>query len=107
MIKRNRKPTDAGKLLSELFLKPRGISITDFAEAVGVSRKHVSNVIHGRARIEAELATRFATVLGTSADVWLNAQKATDLWKVEQELKSWKPARYFFASDGMGNVVMP
>lgn len=107
MIKRNRKPTDAGKLLSELFLKPRGISIIAFAEAVGVSRKHISNVIHGRARIEAELATRFATVLGTSADVWLNAQKATDLWNAAQELKNWKPARYFLAGDDMANVIMP
>jgi addiction module HigA family antidote len=97
MVKRNRKPTSAGSLLSELFLKPRGISITDFADAVGVSRKHVSNVIHGRARIEAELATRFATVLGTSADLWLNAQNATDLWNAKQELKNWKPVRYFFA----------
>lgn len=95
MIKRNRKPNAPGTLLQELFLKPRGISITDFAEAAGVSRKHISNVIHGRARIEAELATRFAMVLDTSADVWLNAQKAVDLWDANQELKNWKPSRYF------------
>lgn len=100
MIKRHRKPADPGVLLQELFLKPRGISIVDFAKATGVTRKHISNVIHGRAGIEAELATRFARVLGTSPDVWLNAQKAVDLWKAQQALKSWKPARRFLAAEG-------
>ena len=100
MIKRNRKPNKPGVLLQELFLKPRNISIMDFADATGVSRKHISNVIHGRARVEAELATRFAVVLGTSADVWLNAQKAVDLWEARRELKGWKPSRFFPASAG-------
>ncbi len=98
MIKRNRKPTLPGVMLQELFLIPRAISIVDFADAVGVSRKHISNVIHGRARIEAELATRFARVLHTSADVWMNAQKAVDLWEAEEDLKSWKPRRHYPAS---------
>jgi addiction module HigA family antidote len=100
MIKRDRKPTPVGVLLQELFLIPRGISIVAFAEAVGVSRKHISNVIHGRARVEAELATRFAAVLETSPDVWLNAQKSVDLWEARKELKSWKPSRYFPAGEG-------
>ncbi len=95
MITRHRKPNLPGTLLQELFLKPRGIGITDFAKAVGVTRKHISNVVHGRARIEAELATRFAIVLGTSADVWMNAQKAVDLWHAKQAMKHWKPSRYF------------
>jgi addiction module HigA family antidote len=99
MIKRNRKPNGPGVLLQELFLKPRNINITDFANATGVSRKHISNVIHGRARVEAELATRFAMVLGTSADVWLNAQKAVDLWEAKQELRNWKPSRRFPSGD--------
>jgi len=99
MTAHKRKPTSAGVLLQELFLKPRGISIVDFAEAVGVSRKHISNVIHDRTRIEAALATRFAMVLETSPDVWMNAQKTVDLWNAQQELKSWKPTRYYPATD--------
>lgn len=74
--------------------------LQDFADATGISRKHISNVIHGRARIEAGLATRFTIVLGTRADIWLNAQKAVDLWEAKQELRNWKPARYYPAEDG-------
>ncbi|MDX2112775.1 MAG: HigA family addiction module antitoxin [Alphaproteobacteria bacterium] len=95
MIKRERKPTAPGTLLLELFLKPRGITISAFAEAVGFSRKHISNIIHGRARIDAQLAARIGVVLGTSSRVWLNGQSAIDAWQAEKELKNWKPAVTF------------
>jgi addiction module HigA family antidote len=95
MIKRERKPIAPGTLLLELFLKPRGVTISAFAEAVGFSRKHISNVIHGRARIDAQLAARIGVVLGTSSRVWLNGQAAMDAWKAEKEMKNWKPGTTF------------
>ena len=97
MLKRNpnRKPSLPGEILQELFLKDRGITIKAFAEAVGCTPKHMSNVIHGKARIEAELATRIAAVLGTTEQIWLNLQNTTDLWKAHQKMKGWKPARTF------------
>jgi antitoxin HigA-1 len=91
MLKRNRKPSLPGEILKELFLKDRGITIKAFAQAVGVTPKHMSNVIHGKARIEAELATRIAAVLGTTEQIWLNLQNSTDLWEARQKMKGWKP----------------
>jgi len=67
MIKRERKPIAPGELLLELFLMPRGITISAFAKAVGFSRKHISNIIHGRARIDTHLAARIGVVLDTSS----------------------------------------
>lgn len=92
-ILRERKPTHPGQLLSEHYLKPRAISIVAFAQAVGHSRKHISAIINGRAGIEAELATRIAAVLGTTAQFWLNAQNAVDLWEASR--KRWKPEYTF------------
>ena len=97
MLKRNpnRKPSLPGEILQELFLKDRGITIKAFAEAAGVTPKHMSNVIHGKARIEAELATRIAAVLGTTEQIWLNLQNTTDLWEAHQKMKNWKPHHVF------------
>lgn len=95
MLKRNRKPSLPGEILQELFLKDRGITIKAFAEAVGCTPKHMSNVIHGKARIEAELATRIAAVLGTTEQIWLNLQNSTDLWEARQKMKGWKPKHTF------------
>ena len=91
----NRKPSLPGQILKELFLQDRGITIKAFAEAVGVTAKHISHVIHGKARIEADLATRIATVLGTSVEVWINLQSAIDIWDAKQRLKNWKPKQFF------------
>jgi len=100
MLKRdpNRKPTPPGEILHELYLKRSGITIKAFADALGVTPKHMSNVIHGKARIEAELATRIAAVLRTSVELWVNLQSDTDIWNARQKMKGWKPARIFYPS---------
>src|SRR5271154_6868663 len=97
MLKRspNRRPSLPGEILHELYMRRSGITIKAFADAIGVTPKHMSNVIHGKARIEAELATRIATVLRTSVELWLNLQNDTDMWNARQKLKGWKPARIF------------
>jgi antitoxin HigA-1 len=86
-MKHERRPTTPGEILAELFLRPRKVSIAKFAEAAGVTRKHMSAIVNGRAAITAESATRIATVLGTSAQVWLNLQNAIDLYDAEKRLK--------------------
>ena len=97
MLKRNPnvKPSLPGEILHELYLKRSGITIKAFAEAVGCTPKHISNVIHGKARIEADLATKIATVLGTTVEIWLNLQNTTDIWNARQKMKGWKPTRTF------------
>jgi addiction module HigA family antidote len=85
-FKRTRRPSLPGEILVELYLAPHEISIAKFAEAVGISRKHMSAIVNGRASITAETATRMAAVLGTTAQYWLNLQNAVDLYDAEQRL---------------------
>ena len=80
------RPSLPGEILVELYLEPRKVSIAKFAEAVGVTRKHMSAIVNGRATITAETATRMATVLGTTAQYWLNLQNAVDLYDARQRL---------------------
>lgn len=57
-------------------LAERGITHAQFAEAVGISRPLVSQIVHGRVGITTEMAFRLASELGTSPELWLNLQTA-------------------------------
>jgi len=83
----SRRPTPPGEILAELYLEPAGISIAKFAEACGLTRKHMSTIINGRASITAETAARIAAVLGTTAQYWLNLQNAVDLHDAQARLR--------------------
>lgn len=87
-IRRERRPRDPGYLLATYYLESRGIGVTRFAQATGLTRKHISSIIHGRASITPETAVRFAMVLGTSAEYWLNLQNAVDLFDARQKIAS-------------------
>lgn len=91
MIPRNRRPTTPGRLLLATYLEPNGISIARFAEACGLSRKHVSNIVNGHAAVSPETAIRFSEALGTTPDFWVNAQRTVDLFDARVKLKAWKP----------------
>ena len=83
----SRRPTPPGEILAEFYLESRGISIAKFAEACGLTRKHMSAIVNGRASITAETAARIATVLGTTAQYWLNLQNAVDLYDAQVRLR--------------------
>ena len=51
MFKLKRRPTPPGTMLREMYLRPRRVSVARFAAAVGCSRKHMSDIVNGRARI--------------------------------------------------------
>jgi addiction module HigA family antidote len=97
MLTPERRPTPPGVILKEHYLDPRGVSIAAFARAVGCSRKHMSRIVHGQARIEAPLASRMARVLNTTPDFWLNLQNALDLFGARQEMKDWEPETVYHA----------
>lgn len=95
MRPRNRRPTTPGELLKELFLEPRGITIGKFAEATGLTRKHISNIVNGHSALSPETAVKFGTVLDTSAELWMNAQRGVDIWDARRKLKKWKPGAVY------------
>ncbi len=95
MLQPRRRPTPPGVILREHYLKPRSITIAALARSVNHSYKHISQVVNGKAAIEARLAYKLAEVLGTTPELWLNLQNAVDLWDAREELAGWKPqARY-------------
>lgn len=81
-------PPHPGEVIRELCLKPLGLSVTDAARALGVSRKTLSAILNGRAGISPEMAVRLSIAFDTSAESWLNQQSQYDLWFAEQNRTS-------------------
>jgi addiction module HigA family antidote len=86
-------PPHPGGIIRALCLEPLGLTVTDAATALGVSRKTLSAILNGRAGISPEMAVRLSIAFGTSAESWLNLQTQYDLWHAEKRRKDLKVAR--------------
>jgi addiction module HigA family antidote len=81
---RMHNPPHPGAILQSLWLEPIGISITEAAQALGISRKTLSKIINGRGSLTPEMAVRLARACGTSPESWLAHQAAYDLWQLRK-----------------------
>jgi len=78
-------PPHPGEVLKGLCLEPLGLTVTDAARALGVSRKTLSGIVNGRVGISPEMAVRLSLALDTTAESWLAQQLQYDLWRAEQK----------------------
>ena len=82
--KKTRKPTHPGAILREDVLPALNITQTELANRLGVSRLTVSELLHEKRALSADMAIRLARLLDTTPESWLNMQQALDLWELEQ-----------------------
>jgi antitoxin HigA-1 len=80
-------PSHPGEVLKMMCMEPLNVSVTQVAEAMGVSRKHVSAIVNRRAPVTADTAMRIAGVFDTEPDIWVNMQAQYDLWEARQRVK--------------------
>ncbi len=78
-------PPHVGEILKEEFLEPYNLSISKFAHLIGVDRAYMSKIINGNAGVSPAMALRLSKAFGVSVDLWLNLQKAYDLFDAEQK----------------------
>lgn len=85
-------PPHPGLTLRDDVLPALGLSVTEAAQYLGVSRVTLSRVLNGRAAIAPEMALRIEAWLGVArggdARIWLAEQSAYDMWQAEQRFKS-------------------
>lgn len=81
------RPTHAGEFLREEFLPEYGLSAAALAEAIGVSRQTVNEILREKRAITTEMAIRLGKLFGNSPEFWLNAQRAVDLWEAKRAMK--------------------
>ena len=80
-----RKPTHPGAVLREDVLPALGMTQTEFARRLGVSRLTVSDLLHEKRALSPEMAARLGRLLETTPESWLNMQTTLDLWEIEQD----------------------
>jgi addiction module HigA family antidote len=80
-------PAHPGEVIREFCLEPLGLSVTAAAEALGVTRKALSEVLNGRAGVSPAMALRLAKAFDTSAERWLAMQQQYDLWQARKAVK--------------------
>lgn len=78
------RPVHPGEMLREDFMPDFGLSVAGLARALCVSRQSVNELIRERRAVSPEMALRLSRLFGNSAEFWLNAQRAVDLWDAEQ-----------------------
>ena len=83
-------PPHPGEVIKELCLSPFGLSVTETAKGLGVSRKTLSALLNGHAGISPEMAIRLSKAFGGSAESWLIQQTQYDLWQAMQKEKEIK-----------------
>lgn len=81
----NRKPTHPGAILREDVLPALGMTQTEFARRLLVSRLTVSELLHEKRGLSPELAARIGKLTRTSPESWLRMQAALDLWEISQQ----------------------
>lgn len=85
-------PAHPGEIIWGLCLEPKGISVADAAERLGVSRKTLYKIINGKGGVTPEMALRLELVFGSTAQTWLNMQTTYDLWRLKDKRKALKAA---------------
>jgi addiction module HigA family antidote len=93
-MKMQRMPTAPGEILREEFLKPLGLTQKQIAEHIGCDIKVINRIVNGRSAVTAEVAIKLAATFRTTAQFWLNAQQAVDIYLAGKRVKKRpKPLR--------------
>jgi len=95
--KAKRRPTHPGELLREETLPSAGLTQSEFAARLGVSRRTVGDLVRERRSVTPDLALRLSRVFNTTPEFWLRLQQAVDIWDAlqanQKEYERLKPLR--------------
>lgn len=83
---RSLPPSHPGAMLREDFLPDYNLTASSLASELGVSRQTVNELLREHRALSPAMALRLSRLFGNSAEFWLNAQQAVDLWQAEKTL---------------------
>jgi antitoxin HigA-1 len=88
-------PAHPGEVIRALCLEPLGLTVTAAADALGVTRKALSDLLNGHSDLSPDMAIRLEKVGWSTADHWLRMQLQRDLWQARQRAGKIKVRRRF------------
>ena len=92
-IRGMKNPPHPGLTILHDCLEPLGLSVTDGAKVLGVTRQALNNVINGKSGISPEMAIRLDKAFGGGAEIWLGLQMNYDLAQAMKNEKAIKVKR--------------
>jgi addiction module HigA family antidote len=87
MLPKNRRPSPPGNILKYEYLEPLRMTQQQLADAIGVTRVRINEIILGKRSITPDTAFRLAKLFNTTPDFWLNLQLNADMWDTLQSHK--------------------
>ena len=78
-------PAHPGEILKEDIIAPLHLNMEDTANHLGITRKHLSRICNGKARLSADVAVRLEQAFGApSAVTWMRMQVKYDVWEAKE-----------------------
>ena len=74
-----RNPSHPGEVLTELYLEPLGMSAIALGKRLNVPRTRIERLVKGETAVSVDTAMRLSKFFGTTAEFWINLQRAYDL----------------------------
>lgn len=99
-------PPHPGEVVREFCIKPLGLSVTEAAKGLGVSRSSLSELLNGRRGISPEMAIRLSAAFGGSAESWITQQAQYDLWQAMRGADKIKRQVLAFAWSTTGRRIV-
>ncbi len=93
------KPAHPGEVLRDLYLEPLGLTVTNAAKALGVTRKTFSELVNQKSGLSISMALRLSKAFDTTPELWLNMQQNYDLSKAKKRIRLSKVKVLFEASN--------
>ena len=90
-------PPHPGGIVRRQCLEPLGLTVTEAAKGLGVTRQALSDLLNEKAGISVKMAIRLSMAFGSSPEMWLGMQMAYDLWHARSKGASVK-VRHFKAA---------
>ena len=78
------EPPHPGKVVLEMCLKAKNLTVTEAADALGIARKTLSELVNGRSSLSMEMAVRLSKVFGGEPATWLGVQMDYDVWRANK-----------------------
>ena len=88
-----KNPAHPGRIVKSACLEPLGLSVTDGAKVLDVTRQTLTKIVNGKSGISPEMATRLSKAFGSTPETWLRMQVAYDLAQARRDESKIKVRR--------------
>jgi addiction module HigA family antidote len=87
-------PPHPGGIVRRQCLEPLGLSVTEAAKGLGITRQALSELVNEKTGISVEMAIRLSKAFGSSPEAWLGMQMAYDLWQARERMAAIEVRRF-------------